>query len=142
MSFGDLEVSFKPVTYEQQNQSGMLQFEQQKILNMLPETDLPDEEKMVKLNQALRQITEITISVISKNISAIIAPGIVVTDSDQIEEFLRNCDRSVYHQVRDHVINLNQETQLSPLKIQCVECEHQYEQPMNLDMASFFDSAS
>ena len=142
MSFGDLEVSFKPVTYEQQNQSGMLQFEQQKILNMLPETDLPDEEKMGKLNQALRQITEITISVISKNISAIMAPGIVVTDSDQIEEFLRNCDRSVYHQVRDHVINLNQETQLSPLKIQCVECEHQYEQPMNLDMASFFDSAS
>jgi bacterioferritin-associated ferredoxin len=142
MTFGDLEISFKPVTYEQQNKSGMLQFEQQKILSTIPDTDLSDEEKMIKLNQALRQITELTINVISKNISAIIAPGIVVTDADQIEEFLRNCDRSVYNQVRDHVINLNQETQLSPLKIQCAECEHQYEQPMNLDMASFFDSAS
>ena len=142
LSFGDLEISFKPVTYQQQNQSGMLQFEQQKILSTIPETDLPDEEKMSRLNQALRQITKLTIAVISKNISAITAPGTVVTDADQIEEYLRNCDRSVYNQIRDHVINLNQETQLSPLKIQCVECQNSYEQPLNLDMASFFDSAS
>lgn len=140
--YGDLEIFFKPVDYLQQNQTSMLQFEQQKILAMLPESDLSDDEKMTRLNSALRQITELTISVVSKSISVIKAPGVAVTDTEQIEEFLRNCDRKIYNQVRDHVVQLNQDTQLQSLKVECPECSHAYEQPMNLDLSSFFDSAS
>ena len=142
VDYGDLEIFFKPVDYLQQNQTSMLQFEQQKILQVLPDSDLSDDDKMIRLNSALRQITELTISVVTKSISVIRAPGVAVTDSDQIEEFLRNCDRKIYNQVRDHVVQLNQDTQLQSLKVECPECSNTYEQPMNLDMSSFFDSAS
>ena len=139
---GDLEIMFKPVDYEQQTQTGMLQFEQQKLLSVLPDTDLPDDEKMNRLNQAVRQITELTILVISKSIAAINGPGFTVTDSAHIEEFLKNCDRKLYQLLRDHAIKLNQDTQLQSLNAECEECHHKYEQPTNLDLSSFFDSAS
>jgi hypothetical protein len=139
---GDLEISFQPVNYAQQTQTGMLQFEQQKILSLLHDSDLSDDEKMTRLNQAFRQITELTITVISKSIAAVKGPGFTVTDSDHIEEFLRNCDRKLYQQLRDHAVKLNQDTQLKSLSAECEECHHKYEQPTNLDLASFFDSAS
>lgn len=139
---GDLQIHFKPVDYYQQNQTSMQQFEQQKTLSMLPNSDLSDDDKMIKLNQALRMITELTISVVSCSIAMIRTPDVVVTDNDHIEEFLRQCDRKVYNQIRDHVIALNTETQLQPLNVKCPECDNAYEQPLNLDMASFFDSAS
>lgn len=142
LDFGDLEIMFKPVDYGQQNETSMAQFEQQKILAMLPDSTLTEDEKVQRLNAALQAITELTIVVASRSIAAIKAPGVVVTDTEHIEEFLRNCDRKVYNAVRDHVVELNQATQLKNLAVECVECHHKYEQPMNLDMASFFDSAS
>jgi len=139
---GDLEIMFKPVSYAQQTQTGMLQFEQQKILSLLPESELSDDEKMTRLNQAFRQITDITITVVSKSIAAIRGPGFTVTETEHIEEFLRNCDRKLYHILRDHAVQLNQDTQLKSLNAECEECHHKYEQPTNLDLSSFFDSAS
>lgn len=142
MDFGDLQIFFKPVDYLQQNETSMQQFEQQKTLSMLPESDLSDDEKMLRLNQALRLITELTMSVVSRSIAVIKTPNAAVTDLEHIEEFLHQCDRKVYNQIRDHVVQLNTETQLQPLNVKCPECENPYEQPMNLDMSSFFDSAS
>jgi hypothetical protein len=139
---GELEICFKAVDYEQQTQTGMMQFEQQKILSLLPDSELSDDDKMIRLNQAVRQITELTILVISKSIAVIKGPGFAVTDSEHIEEFLKNCDRRLYQQIRDHAVKLNQDTQLKNLSAECEECHHKYEQPTNLDLSSFFDSAS
>jgi hypothetical protein len=81
-------------------------------------------------------------NLISKSIAAIQAPGAMVTDSEQIKEFLQESDRNVFKQIRDHVIELTQEAQLKPLDIQCSACEHKYQQEINMDMTSFFDTAS
>ena len=69
-------------------------------------------------------------------------PGAVVTDVDQIKEFLYQCDRNVFKQIRDHVIDLTQQAQIKPLDVECTECSNKYTQEINLDMTSFFDTAS
>ena len=142
IQYTDLEIFFKPVDYQQQNASAMAQFAQQKTLSLLNNSDLTEDEKLDKLKEALKTITDLTIEVVVKCIAAIKTPNAVVTDSEQIEEFFRSCDRKVYTQLRDHVVQLNQDSQLQSLKVKCTECNHEYEQPMNLDMTSFFDSAS
>jgi len=142
LKYGDLQITFKPVNYAQQNETGMMQFEQQKILSMIPDSSLSEDEKMTRLSEALKHITNLTITVVTNSIAAIETPGAAVVDSEQIEEFLRNCDRNVYNQIRDRVVELNQATQLDSMNVECVECHNKYEQPMNLDMASFFESAS
>jgi hypothetical protein len=142
LNYGDLEIVFKPVSYEQQNQSSIAQFEQQKILSMLPESDLPEEEKMSRLSQSMKIITDLTINIVSQSITAIKTVNAAVTDSAQIEEFLRNCESKIYNQIRDHVISLRQQSEIPPLNIKCTECNHEYSQPVDLDIANFFASAS
>jgi hypothetical protein len=142
LNYGDLEIVFKPVSYEQQNQISIAQFEQQKILSILPTSDLPEEEKMARLTQSLKIITDLTINIVGQSITAIKTANAAVTDATQIEEFLRNCEGKIYNQIRDHVISLRQQSEIPPLNIKCTECEHEYSQPVDLDIANFFASAS
>ena len=142
IDYGDLEIVFNPVNYEKQNASSIAQFEQQKILSMLPSSDLSEEEKIGRLTQAMKIITDLTINIVCHSIAVIKTPGAAVTDRGQIEEFLRNCDGKIYNQIRDHVVSLRQQSEIAPLKIVCNECSHEYNQPMDLDIANFFASAS
>lgn len=142
MDLGDLQITFRPSTYEEQNKSALEQFEKQKVLQQVSETNTSEEERGKLLAESLRQITELTINLISKNIAAIQIPGAVVTDVDQIKEFLYQCDRNVFKQIRDHVIDLTQQAQIKPLNVECTECSNKYTQEINLDMTSFFDTAS
>jgi hypothetical protein len=142
MDHGDLKIIFKPSTYEEQNKSALEQFEKQKVLQQINESEITEEDRRKVLTESLRQITELTINLISKSIAAIQAPGTVVNDPDQIKEFLHQCDRNVFKQIRDHVIELTQQGQIKPVDVECTECSHHYTQEINLDMTSFFDSAS
>lgn len=139
---GDLQIIFQPMDYNQQTQSGLAQFEQQKLVTMLPGSDLSEEEKLKQLNAALVRITELTIGVIAESIAGIRTPNAFVTDTEQIAEFLNNCDRKVFNSIRDHVLELRRQSDLQPIPITCSECDHHYEQPMNLDASSFFEPAS
>jgi hypothetical protein len=142
MDRGDLQITFKPANYEEQNKSAMEQFEKQKFLQQMSEGEFSEEERNRMLSESLKQLTELTINLISKNISSIQIPGAVVTDVEQIKDFLHHCDRTLFKQVRDRVIELTQEGQIPPLDVECTECHHKYKQELNMDMASFFDSAS
>ena len=142
MNLGDLQIIFKPSTYEEQNKSAMEQFEKQKFLQQLGDGDFSEEERSRVLSESLKQITDLTMNLISKSIAAIQVPGATVTDHEQIKEFLRETDRQVFTKIRDHVIELTQESQIKPLNVECTECNHKYTQEINMDMSSFFDSAS
>jgi hypothetical protein len=142
MDQGDLKIMFRPSTYEEQNKSALEQFEKQKVLQQVNDSNITDEERRKVLAESLRQITELTINLISKSIAAIQIPGAVVNDVEQIKEFLHQCDRSVFKQIRDHVIDLTQKGQIKPLDVECTACNHHHTQEINLDMTSFFDSAS
>ena len=142
IQYGDLEIYFRPMTFKNLNENNMVQFEQQKILSTLPNADIPDEDKMTALGVALRQVTELTVNSLSHSIAAIKTPQAMVNDTTQIAEFLKNCDRKLFNQIRDHVIGLKNQTEMQPLNIVCPECQHEYKQPVTMDMASFFESAS
>ena len=142
MDLGDLQIIFKPSTYEESNKSAMEQFERQKYLQQVSQLEQSDEERNRILAETLQQITELTMNLICKSIAAIQIPGAVVVDPEQIKEFLQESDRNVFRQIRDHVIELTQQSQIKPLDIECTECHHKYQQEVNMDITSFFDAAS
>jgi hypothetical protein len=142
VDLGDLQIIFKPSSYEESNKSAMEQFERQKYLQQTLQTELSEDERNRILAETLQQITELTMNLIVKSVAAIQVPGAVVTDAEQIKEFLQESDRNVFRQIRDHVIELTQQSQIKPLDIECTECHHKYQQEINMDMTSFFDAAS
>jgi hypothetical protein len=130
------------MTYQEQNQTNALQFEEQRILNMLPNSDIDPEVKLNKLNEVLRKITEVTVDALTYNIQTVRTPTAIVSEPAHIREFLLNCDRRMFNAVRDRVIELREYSDLKPVAIKCNNCDNQYQQPLTLDMASFFEHAS
>jgi hypothetical protein len=139
---GDLKIYFKPLNYRQLTDNAQAQFEQQKTLQIMGDTEVPEESKVAQLNTMMKKIVEATITAISRSISEIRTRDAIVTESKFIEEFLHNCERVVFERVRDHVVSLRETSEIRPIKITCPNCQHQYDQSFTLDMARFFESAS
>jgi hypothetical protein len=135
---GDLEIHIKPLTYKDINESSLVQFEEQKIASVLEDTEMSEEEKLKLLSKTFKKISEVTITTISKSIEYIKTPETLVSDSEQINEFLHNCERSVFETIKNKVLTLRSNSELKPLHIKCMECENEYEQPFTLDMSNFF----
>ena len=142
LQYGDLEIAFAPVSYENQNLTNQSQFEEQQMIQSVTNSDLPEDEKLKRLAEAMRRITELTIEALKWSISGIRTPGAIVSETEYIKEFLLNCDRKLFNIIRDRVIDLRQVSDLKPLDIKCDNCSHEYQQTITLDMTSFFGPAS
>jgi hypothetical protein len=142
LKHGDMEIFFKPMSYRELNDNNAIQFENQKLLTILPDSEVPDQEKMAALSNALKRITEITVRALTQSIATIKTPQALVSDQSYIEELLKNCDRDLFAKIKDHIIDLKGQSDMPPMHITCPECTHQYEQAVTLDMSSFFGSAS
>jgi len=142
ISQGDLEITFQPMTYKGQTEVNQLQFEQQKKIQSIQESTLPDDEKIKQLNQILTHITELTVDALKHSISSIRTPQALVTETAYIQEFLNNIDRKIFNFIRDHIIKLRADSEIKPLDLTCTECAHKYQQVVNMDQTSFFEAAS
>jgi hypothetical protein len=139
---GDLEIAFQPMNYRDQNGVNLNQFEQQRMIQSITESDMSEEKKLEMLNKSLQKITELTVSALKWNIASIRTPQALVTEPAHIEEFLRNTDRKLFIKIRDLIIEKRSVSEFKPVKIKCNACSHEYEQTVTLDQTSFFGQAS
>jgi len=139
---GDLTFYFAPLNYRQSNENSRLSFEDQKTIQLLSTATMDEPEKLTKLGEAFRRITEATIKSIAQSISAIKTAEAMVTETDHIYEFLHNCTKSTFEAIKTHIISLRTATELPPLNITCSDCQHAYQQEFTLDMSNFFETAS
>lgn len=142
VNVSDMEIFFRPLSYQNLNDNNKMQFESQKLLQAMPDDSVPDSAKITALSDALKKITEITVTALSQSIAAIKTPQALVTESEFIQDFLKNCDRQIFNQVRDFIIELKSNSEMPPLALTCPNCQHSYQQSLTLDMTSFFAPAS
>lgn len=142
LTFGDLTIVFKPMSYEESNKSSSLLFEQQKTVQSIYNSDLEEDKKLESMNNAMTKITELTMQALKHNIAVIRTPTAAVAEEEFIDEFLRNCNRETFNSIRDHIIELRESSEIPPMSIKCSACEHPYTQQLTLDQTSFFAKAS
>jgi hypothetical protein len=139
---GDVTIFFRPLSYQQVNANSIDQFADQKLLETLPDANVPEEEKMRLLTGAFNKLTDMTMRALTQSISMIQVMQETVVEPEYIEEFVRNCEREVFNRIRDHIVSLRSSTELKPLKLQCNGCQKEYETPFTMDVSNFFVSAS
>ena len=139
---GDLTFYFAPMTYKQVNDNSRISFEDQKIIQQISSIEMDEAEKITKLGQAFRRITEATIRSIAQSINAIKTADAMVTDTAHIQEFLHNCKKNTFEAIKTHAISLRAATELPPISVTCDACQHEYKQEFTLDMSNFFENAS
>ena len=141
LNIGDLEIYFKPITYRTVNQNNQVQLEQQQAMQLI-NSDADEKIKIDQLNKSIAVINETTLNTVAQSISAIKTPQAMVTETEFIVDFLKNCDSKKFNQLRDYVIGLKQASEVKPLDLTCKECSHKYKQAFTLDLSSFFEDAS
>ena len=97
--------------------------------------------------QALIDITELTMVVLSNAITKIVTPEGEVTENEHILDFLKHADTKTYEAIRDFNSDLRENSTIKPLTIVCTagaddpekeECGHEYKQPFTLNASDFF----
>jgi len=137
LKMGELEIWFAPLDYRNMNEAGLEQFDiQAKYKDM---TKIESTEDRIKMSQeALIDITKLTMSILARTIKKVVTPEGEVTDYDHIHDFIKNADTRTYESMRDFNTNLREKSTIKPLDITCAECGHEYKQPFTLNASDFF----
>tara|TARA_Y100000389_G_C17409166_1_gene489841 strand:+ start:28 stop:879 length:852 start_codon:yes stop_codon:yes gene_type:complete len=138
VTIGDITVYFKPLTYKDQNDNNTAQFQDQKMLEALPTSDMPEEEKIAALQQAFNNISLLTLNAIADSISMMKTGDDVVVDKEHIKEYLQNCNNKSFDKIRKKIEQVKLDGEMSPLQIVCNDCKHEYTTPFTLNVANFF----
>jgi hypothetical protein len=137
LAVNDLLIKFRPLTFKEMNDVSVSQFDMQRQfiqLNQLEDMD----EKNKRSKEVLKSITDTTMQALSKCIVHIKTPTVFVDENEFIFDFIQNCDKTMYEQIRDHNASLKQQSESKPLKVKCIHCNHEYEQPFTLNVSDFF----
>lgn len=137
LTIGELGVKFKPLTYKEMNEASLGQFEVQRTFLAIEQVQ-DNDEKNKRGQEALRKVTELTMTILCKAIEYIKTPTSQVNEPNYILDFLHNCDKNIYTIIRDYNAELKAKTELPPLDIECPNCTHKYKQPFTLNASDFF----
>ena len=143
LKINDLSIKFRPLTYKEMNQAGLAQFEIQRKFTMLS-TSLENDTEEVRLDrvakgkEALKSVISLTMDILTEAVEYIDTPSTRVENKEYISDFLLGCDKTMYEALRDHNTALKTKTEIKPLRLKCVHCSHEYEQPFTLNTSDFF----
>jgi hypothetical protein len=137
LEVGELKIKFRPLMYREMNQAAMSQFEVQKHFNELYKIE-GDEQRNESVKVALEKITLLTMEILSQTIEFVETPNGVVDDKTFILDFLKNCDKEVFTQIRDYGTVLREDTEIKPADIVCTNCGHEYKQSYAINPTDFF----
>ena len=99
----------RPLTYRHLTKTSLKAFEAQKIMQVVNDDNITDEQKIQLFGQSFNSMTTITVELISDSIYAIKTPDAEVEDPAFIREFIENADKDVFEKIQKH-INLMKET--------------------------------
>ena len=136
-----LEIFLKPQNYKDFNKTSLENFEQQRVLNVVNDTTLSDEEKLIKFNLLFKKLLELTVSTVSKSVGAIkTEDGTLVEDTAMIDEFFVNCDKEIWNSVKQRLEQMGEQNPLKNIPLVCEneECLKPYKTPLLFETSSFF----
>jgi PAS domain-containing protein len=140
ISYGDIKIHIKPLSYTDLTFIQRRTFEEQRALQAVNQMeDRTDEEKTKFYNEILNTMTDININSIASGVKGIELPdGILITDKEEIVSFVNNASIKLFRKISTTISAARQKTVLEPLHIECPECEHKFDSPLIFDYANFF----
>lgn len=136
-----LEFYLKPLAYRDINNLNLEQYENQRLMAVVRDSSLDEADRVKKFNEMFNKILDSTVSQISGSVAAIkTAEGVLVDNAKFIDEFFRNCDRTVWDAVKAAIERLGDKNPLTKIELVCEgdDCNKPYNTPLIFDTSSFF----
>lgn len=135
---GGLEIYLKPQSYRAMTQANLKAYQEQRMLIMVNDSELSDDEKIKKFTEMFRELTDMTITGMARNIQAIKTDQDIVTDESFIHEFLTNCSKPVWSAIENKLRQLGKDAAIPDNHIKCADCGHEFDTPLTFDLSNFF----
>ena len=136
----NLVIKTRPLTYKESNDFGLSSYNLQQKLNQGEAIDDPAEKQKV-FKELFEELTVVQHSLFLKSVESVEVDNQVVDNQEFIHEWLANCERSVFDQLKKHV-EANREAWIMPSwPVKCAHCQAESEVSVDLDNTNFFGAA-
>lgn len=113
----ELTVFVKPMTYKQISESALKTFETQKIMSVINNDTMSDEEKLRVFKESFTKLTEVTINLVQSSVFRIDSTAGSVDNQQHIQEFLNNIDKDIFNKIQNHLDMLKDRNEIKPIVI-------------------------
>jgi hypothetical protein len=141
----DLTVYVRPINYKTMTQGALQTFETQKIMQIVSDESIADDEKIRIFKESFAKLNKLTLGVITESIISVDSINGSTNDRTHIQEFMDNVDKEIFDKVKSHIDALREQNSIKPLKIAVTEemrgvgiTGNELEIPLNFDPSSFF----
>lgn len=136
-----LEIILKPQNYEEYNKNNLLNFEEQRIIQLVSDQDISEEEKTKQFDSMFQRLIETGINQVGKSIAGIrLEDGTVVDNPEFIREFLDNCERSVWDALKAQLEAIKKQNAYNEVQLTCTNepCGKDFVSPFVFEQTNFF----
>ena len=141
----DLTIYVKPINYKVMTDSALQTFETQKIIQLVNDQNLSDEQKRKAFQESFDRLNQLTLGIITNSVFKIESSQGSTSDPKHIREFMENADKEIFDKVRNHIDTLRVQNAIKPIKIKTNDemreagvIEEFVEIPLQFDPANFF----
>lgn len=141
----NLTVYVRPINYKTMTQGALQTFETQKIIQVVNDENIPDEEKIRIFKESFAKLNKLTLGVITESIVSVDSINGSTDDRKHIQDFMDNVDKEIFDCVKNHIDKLREINAIKPLKVAVTEemrevgiTGNEIEIPLNFDPSSFF----
>jgi hypothetical protein len=141
----DLTVFVRPMTYKQISESALKTFETQKIIQVVNNDKLDEEEKLKLFKESFSKLTDITLGMVQSSIIRIDSSEGSTDNPKFIAEFIENVDKNIFNKIQEHLDRLREINTIKPVVVTVTDEMREkgftgdtVEVPMVFDPATFF----
>jgi len=141
----DMAIFIKPVNYKVMSKTSVKTFETQKLMSIINDSTLTEEEKINTFRDSFKKLTELTVGIINDSVFRIESASGTTENAQDIQEFMDNCDKSIFDAVKNKLDELREKNTLKAMKVRATDemiekgSPEEIEIPLTFDPASFFE---
>jgi len=141
----DITVFVKPLTYKDLTLVNIQSFETQKIMSVVNDENLSDDDKIKLFQESFKKLSTYTIEAVTKSIDRIDTNQGSTSDPAFISEFINNSDKEIFNTVQKHIEQLNENNKIKPIAVAVTDEMREQgvtgetvEIPLTFDPSTFF----
>jgi hypothetical protein len=141
----ELTVFVRPLIYREFSESAIKSFETEKILGIVNNDSLTDDEKLKLFKESFNRLTQITLDNAARGIYQIDSANGSTSDPQHISEFMNNIDKGMFNKIQAHLDQLREQNSVKPMTVAITDEMREkgftgdtVSVPITFDAASFF----
>lgn len=141
----EMTVFVRPLNYKHVSQAAIKSFETQKILQVVNDEKISEEQKVKLFKESFKTLTDATLGTMIDSIFRIDSVAGSTEDPAHIKEFIENTDKEIFNIIQKHLDDLRETNTIKPLRVAVTDEMREkgvtgefVEVPVTFDPSTFF----